>query len=78
MHDSADPPTSTPPPPVPLRGEPPALDSFREAGWTITGSPAAWTATRIQGSASRIIAANSAADLLDKLIAADAAEPPEV
>jgi hypothetical protein len=57
----------TAPTPQPA-GPPPALDSFRDDGWTIQGSPAAWTATRIRGSQSRIIAANTAPELLEKLV----------
>jgi hypothetical protein len=59
-------PTTPPASPEP----PPALDSFREDGWTIQGSPAQWVATRIRGPQSRVIAANSAPELLERLIAA--------
>jgi hypothetical protein len=66
----SDHPSPTSPAPLPSAGPPPALDSFRDDGWTISGSPAVWTATRIRGSASRVIAANTAPELLEKLIAA--------
>jgi hypothetical protein len=47
--------------------QPSALDGHRAAGWEITGSVAAWIATRVVGSAFRVIAANSARELLRKL-----------
>lgn len=71
MTNPADPHPHTPVPDA----APPALSSFARAGWTIKGSPAAWTATLIRGPRSRVIAANSAAELLDKLIAAQDDEP---
>ena len=67
-------PTTSPIPPGSPLAAPGALDSFREAGWAISGSPAAWTATRIRGSASRVIAASTAAELLEKLLAAEEQE----
>ena len=53
----------------------PALDSFRDDGWVITGPPNALTAVRTIGSATRVLAANSARELLEKLIAAEGGQP---
>lgn len=74
----SDHPSPASPAPLPSAGPPPALDSFRDAGWVINGSPAVWTATRIRGSQSRIIAASTAPELLAKLIAAADQEADEV
>jgi hypothetical protein len=66
--------TATPAPPP--SDDPPALDSFRDAGWQITSSPHVWIATRITGTASRTIAANSPEELLERLIGVEESEPP--
>lgn len=75
MTDDPSPDTLAPLPPP----DPTALDSFRDAGWVITSSPQAhvWIATRIVGSASRTIAANTAGELLERLIATEEAGQPE-
>lgn len=55
---------------------PPALDSFEQAGWSIHGCGDTWTAVRVRGPQTRIIAAVSPLQLLERLIAAEDAELP--
>ena len=63
-------------PPVPPESAPDdpagALQAFTDAGWEIGPG---WVAARTVGSRTRVIAARSAAELLDRLLAAEVDEP---